>query len=74
MTETTKKPRAAGKPAGRGRPVLPAAERLRRKLEVRLTDDELTLLRHLAERDGVTVSEWVRRALRLPTGHTPTSS
>lgn len=49
----------------RGRPELPAAERLRRKLEVRLTDDELTLLRHLAERDGMTVSEWVRRALAL---------
>lgn len=38
-----------------------------RQLLVKLTDDELTLLRHLAERDGVTVSEWVRRALRLAT-------
>jgi len=35
-----------------------------KRLQVILTDDDARELRQLAARDGLTVSEWVRRTLR----------
>jgi hypothetical protein len=34
------------------------------RLQVLLSDEEATSLREIADREGVTVSEWVRRSLR----------
>lgn len=42
----------------------PPGPRRTERIEVALTDDERELLRYLAKRDGVTVSEWIRARMR----------
>jgi hypothetical protein len=40
-------------------------ERKRTKaLNVRMTDDELSMLDAVAERDGISVSDWIRQVVR----------
>lgn len=46
----------------RGRPPLPVADKRRRRLEVRLTDDERAELEAYAAREGADVAEAVRGA------------
>lgn len=53
---------ANGLSAPRGRPALPAEERQRHRLTVRLTDDERAELAAYAEREGVGLAEAVRDA------------
>ncbi|HVU00388.1 MAG TPA: hypothetical protein VHE30_01500 [Polyangiaceae bacterium] len=41
------------------------AERKRQKtLNVRMLDDELAMLDAVAERDGISVSDWIRQVVR----------
>jgi uncharacterized protein (DUF1778 family) len=45
-----------------GRPKLPAGKRKAGRIEIRVTEAERSLMEAAAERDGKTLSEWIRNA------------
>ena len=50
-----------------GRPPLPAERRLSRTIRVRVTPPDYRRIRSLADAEGLSVSEWARRALEAAT-------
>jgi uncharacterized protein (DUF1778 family) len=58
----SKAKRAAGGKKRSGRPTKDAAHRLQNVVRVRLTDEQLEMIRKLAARDEREISEWIRRA------------
>lgn len=55
-------------------PVKSASRRYSEVTHIRFSADELASLKAVAERDGVTVSEVVRRLVRAEAGHLPVAS
>lgn len=55
-------------------PIKSAARRYGEVMHIRFSANELASLKAIAERDGITVSEVVRRLLRAEVGHLPIAS